>query len=107
MDMYEVIYSACDYAGISTNECSKRSGRAANYISSMKSRSASIGVPIMVQLLNECNFRLVAVPSDQVPDGALTIEPEDNEDKRAREQERKKARKAKLLAELEQLERDQ
>lgn len=107
MDMYEVIYSACDHAGISTNECSKRSGRAANYISSMKSRSASIGVPIMVQLLNECNFRLVAVPVDQVPDGALTIEPEGNEDKQAREQERKLARKAKLLAELEQLECDQ
>ena len=73
MNSYEVIKEAASARGLALADVGRALGKRDNYIASMRNRN--IGSNNLATILDACGYTLVAVPADDVPAGALVVEP--------------------------------
>ena len=73
MDSYEVIKEAASARGLALADVSRAMGKRDSYIANMRNRD--IGVGNYAAIMDACGYALVAVPADDVPVGALAIDP--------------------------------
>ena len=101
MNYYDVLYNAANNAGVSVSEVGERLGKTRGYIPNAKTRGSMPSVTNAAAQLATVGYALVAVPVDQLPQDALTIDaPPISDDERAAAVERKRAA---LLRELDRL----
>ena len=104
MGFYDVLREAARDAGISLATVAERMGRNRNYVTNNVSRGSAPNVDNAAAMLAACGWSLVAVPSDAVPAGALSVEPPAPPDDAERAAlERKRARLRKELAAVDAL----
>ena len=73
---YDVIKTASSLSGISLIDAGRSMGKRDNYISNK--RNASIGIDNYAAIMHAFGYALVAVPADEVPAGALVVDPGDD-----------------------------
>ena len=73
MNSYEVIKEAASARGLTLADVGRAMGKRDNYIVNMRNRD--IGVGNYAAIMDACGYALVAVPADDVPVGALAIDP--------------------------------
>lgn len=79
MDAFEALQKAGDAKGITMYRVSKALGKPNSYISNSKSRGSSPKCDTMASMAEVCGYSLALIPSDNVPDDALVIDPKENE----------------------------
>lgn len=79
MNSYEAIEIAAANAGLSTNKVSRAIGKADSYISASKTRGSTPQANNLAAMLEVCGYKLAAIPSDDLPDTALVIDPPSKE----------------------------
>lgn len=74
MEFYNVLDEVMNKSGMNQSTTSKRMGRASNYISVMKAKGSIPSVNNAAAMMAACDYALVAVPRDSIPDDALIID---------------------------------
>ena len=104
MGFYDVLKTVSERAGIPVAQIGPAIGRAPSYVSSAAARGSDPSTANAAAMLAACGWSLVAVPSDEVPAGALAVEPPaPSEDAERAALERKRARLRKELAAVDAL----
>lgn len=75
MDSMEAIKAAADAAGVPTTHIGRKLGKSDSYYSAYASRGSDPSAGNVARMLGVCGWSLVAVPSDEIPAGALVIDP--------------------------------
>ena len=70
---YDVIKTASSLSGISLIDAGRSMGKRDNYISNK--RNASIRIDNYAAIMHAFGYALVAVPADEIPAGALVVDP--------------------------------
>ena len=73
MGGYEVAKAVAEREGLSLYRISKEMGRNPNFLSSASGRGSSPSCATMAEVLSHCGWKLVAVPSDSIPEGGIVI----------------------------------
>ena len=73
MNAYDVIRETARRQGLALADIGRSLGKRDNYIASMRGRN--IGSSNLAAILAASGYALVAVPADEVPAGALVIDP--------------------------------
>lgn len=73
MNAYDAIRAAASRQGLALADIGRALGKRDNYIASMRGRN--IGSSNLAAILAASGYALVAVPADEVPAGALVIDP--------------------------------
>lgn len=75
MGPYDAVKRAAEACGVSTNSIGRSLGKADSYVSSGASRGSVPRADVLAAMLGVCGWSLVAMPSEDVPDGAVVIDP--------------------------------
>ena len=73
MNAYDVIREAARRQGLALADIGRSLGKRDNYIASMRGRN--IGSSNLASILAASGYALVAVPADEIPAGALVVDP--------------------------------
>ena len=73
MNAYDVIREAARRQGLALADIGRLLGKRDNYIASMRGRN--IGSSNLASILAASGYTLVAVPADEIPAGALVVDP--------------------------------
>ena len=74
MHVYQAIRTVAKRSGMSLIEVGPRLGHGKAYVSSMFTQERRPKYDTLLRILGACNYTLCAVPSDQVPSGAVVID---------------------------------
>lgn len=77
MEAFEALRIASDKAGIPDYKIGPSMGKPASYVSNGRARGSSPQCNTMAAMLGVCGYRLAAIPSEDVPESALVIDPPD------------------------------
>lgn len=98
---YDACAEAARRAGLSVRQMLTRAGKRETLISTARSRGSVPTTTTAAELLAVCDYVLAAVPCDQVPEGALVIDPPERGGERERAAlKRKREKLARELAAL-------
>lgn len=72
---YDAVRHAAAVSGVSTNSIGRSLGKADSYVSSGASRGSIPRADVLASMLGVCGWSLAAMPSDDVPESAVVIDP--------------------------------
>ena len=75
MNTNEAMREIVRQAGISQREASERMGRSPNWLGATLARSGSSEASTIAELAAACGWTLALVPSGELPEGAVAIDP--------------------------------
>lgn len=71
----EAVKAAADASGTPTTHIGRAMGKRDNYVAVAAYKGADPSAGNVARMLGVCGWSLVAVPSDEIPAGALVIDP--------------------------------
>lgn len=74
MDSLEALKAAAAAAGVPVTHIGRAMGKRDNYVSNAATRGSTPKADTLARMLGVCGWALVAVPSDEIPAGALVID---------------------------------
>ena len=75
VDSMSAIRAAADASGTPTTHIGPSLGKSSSYFSAYASRGSDPSAGNVARMLGVCGWALVAVPADEIPAGALVIDP--------------------------------
>jgi hypothetical protein len=75
MNVISIIYEAAAHAGVSTSSIGPKLGKNRAYVARMKTAGSDPSTANAARMLEACGWKLVALPADEVPEGALEVSP--------------------------------
>lgn len=74
MKFYDIVYMIARESGLSIEKLSLKLGKVSSYIGGSKSRGSLPKVDNAARIVDACGYTLCVVPSDNVPEDAITVD---------------------------------
>ena len=75
MEYYDALKAAAQQAGMTMADISNRLNRNPGYIANSIAHGSSPSVDNAIQMMRACGFEIAALPSGEVPEGSLLLDP--------------------------------